>query len=457
MDDDEDERATELSTVASIYPELEIDPTDFGSATLELPVNPATALPVRFSDKSPLFVSLPSPPTSEGGQSEARDVHELSYLPPLLIRISLPPGYPESEAPRVHLSLAVPYLSRATLDALQVVAAALWEGLGHTQAVFAYIDHLQEASEQAFHLAAEGPLRLPSALQAAMLDYDLQAKQRAFDRQTFACGVCLDPKRGSACHRLPCSHVFCKACLQDFYVACITEGDIASVKCLDPGCAKTAAETGPSATRIADHVTLTPDELLGIPIPPETIQRYVKLGIKAAIEADKNTVYCPRKWCQGAARTGDTDEPPTDPHGSRPRERLAICRDCSYAFCRWCFAGWHGEQVHCYPPEVREQRTAEDQASEEYMRKYSSPCPTCGVPCQKSMGCNHMICFKCKSHFCYLCGAWLPGNNPYAHFNMRETDCYLALWELEAGDGADAAGARNDGDEEAWAPLDDSE
>lgn len=50
------------------------------------------------------------------------------------------------------------------------------------------------------------------------------------------------------------------------------------------------------------------------------------------------------------------------------------------------------------------------------------------------MGCNHMQCFQCNSHFCYLCGAWLDRQNPYQHFNKPGTECYQRLWELEEGD-----------------------
>ena len=46
-----------------------------------------------------------------------------------------------------------------------------------------------------------------------------------------------------------------------------------------------------------------------------------------------------------------------------------------------------------------------------------------------------MICFKCNTHFCYLCTAWLSEDNPYVHFNTAWLPCYQKLWELEEGDG----------------------
>src|SRR5204863_8222590 len=108
------------------------------------------------------------------------------------------------------------------------------------------------------------------------------------------------------------------------------------------------------------------------------------------LESDKTTVYCPRKWCQGAARSAkhhnkqasldskkvesddESEEDETSSDGSPsglppPSERLAICSDCAYAFCVVCFRGWHGELTICHPRDP-EKLSAEEKASEEYMK-----------------------------------------------------------------------------------------
>ena len=51
-----------------------------------------------------------------------------------------------------------------------------------------------------------------------------------------------------------------------------------------------------------------------------------------------------------------------------------------------------------------------------------------------------MTCFQCRTHFCYLCGAWLDGENPYIHFTNGSSSCYQRLWELEEGDEGQAGG-----------------
>lgn len=246
-----------------------------------------------------------------------------------------------------------------------------------------------------------------------------------------------------------CGHVFCVQCLQDFYNNAITEGDLVSVRCLAPECAKKRkAAQGKKKARIQ----LGPSELLQIPLEQEMVTRYVKLRHKAELESDKNTIYCPRKWCQGAARSTKHRKPngledtesssDSEEEGSKKPETfrsgkdlLSICEDCTFAFCSRCYQGWHGEFTVCIPQTNTGELTEEDKASLAYLELHSTPCPTCASRAQKTHGCNHMICFKCNSHFCYLCSSWLDVNNPYKHYNQEGTYCHMRLWELEEGDG----------------------
>ena len=261
------------------------------------------------------------------------------------------------------------------------------------------------------------------------------------------------------CHRLvDCSHVFCVECLQDFYSACIIEGDIVNVKCMAPGCGSQPVDSMGKASLAPPKEkdrTLEPSELLQIPLEHETVQRYIKLRRKKRLESDPSTVYCPRQWCQGPARIPNKKlmkqelDPEGNDHGDAepqsydrnanpetlppPAERLAICEDCTFAFCKVCKASWHGEYFVCFPRSQFE-LTAEERASEDYMLLHTQPCPTCNARAQKTHGCNHMICFKCNTHFCYLCGAYLDKGNPYQHYNTEKSGCYMRLWELEGGD-----------------------
>lgn len=227
---------------------------------------------------------------------------------------------------------------------------------------------------------------------------------------------------------LDCGHVFCIQCLQDFYNNAIKEGDLASVRCLEPSCAKEreAAHTPGDRKQRRPKTFISPSELLQIPLESEMVKRYVTLKYKTELESDKNTIYCPRAWCQGAARSkkhkkpegfnlheaeddsGSEDENPNTDSAKtpkpkvkpfRPEDRLSVCEDCGFAFCSRCYEGWHGEFVVCAPKRDEEELNEEEKASLEFINLHTTPCPTCSCPAQKTHGCNHMYVSR---PFCVL-------------------------------------------------------
>jgi E3 ubiquitin-protein ligase RNF14 len=74
-------------------------------------------------------------------------------------------------------------------------------------------------------------------------------------------------------------------------------------------------------------------------------------------------------------------------------------------------------------------KVKEDLANKAWMDASTQACPICTVRVQKSMGCNHMTCWKCGGHFCYRCGAKLKGTNPYSHFSTPGIPCYNQLFD----------------------------
>ncbi|CAK7267095.1 hypothetical protein SEPCBS119000_002364 [Sporothrix epigloea] len=450
--DDGDIRAVELSTLQAIYPELVVHADSRYSFTLEVPVNPVRAVTVAFpaagmaenTQRTASHTAAALAAAETGLSNDINlpgkcniDTHELTFLPSLNVRITLPESYPEQMPPRVVVTTAPPWLPSAVVSRLENDCAQLWEELGHDQVVFAYIDHIHQAADDCvFGLVNKsGLLAVDMEHKASILNYDVAAKQAAFDKQTFDCGICL-------------------------------EGDLASVRCLEPNCAKersAAAKQLGKGSGKPKMASLSPGELLQIPLPEDLVRRYIDLKYKTALESDKNTVYCPRAWCRGAARSKkhrkpvglalheSDDEAEEIPEGKGKRrnsvdtdDRLAICEDCCFAFCNRCLLSWHGEFVYCSPPRNVGELAEEDKASLEYLAHHTTPCPTCAAPAQKTMGCNHMICFRCNTHFCYLCSSWLDSNNPYRHFGEgpdgRRTGCFQRLWELEEGDEGDGDG-----------------
>lgn len=432
----DDERAEELNTLQSIYPELVIDINNPYHATLELLVAPSKPLPVTFE------------PT--------QDVERLSYLPSLRIEITLPSTYPADAPPGIQLSTTPSWLPSEVTEKLADEAKSLWDEYGGGMILFSYISSLQEQTEATFGLEA---LSLPSDIRLELVAYSKKLKRELFDKETFDCEVCLEPKKGSACYRMErCSHVFCRACLQDYYNNCIQEGDVNNVKCMSTECGKSGG-----SKRKKDKL-LSPKELLQIPLARETVERFARIKRKKKMEADPAIIYCPRSWCQGAMRSekypkiadvatmdesdseAEDETPAPSPEtngdgkiqkravGVRGMDRLAVCEDCTLAFCVVCLASWHGDFVRCEPRD-KTQLTEEDQASLNFILKCTSPCAYCSAPCQKTYGCNHMSCPICQTHFCYLCGAWLNPDHPYAHYNdPKNKHCFQRLMDGAEGE-----------------------
>ncbi|KAA8913137.1 RWD domain-containing protein [Sphaerosporella brunnea] len=455
LSESDDERAQELGTIASIFPE-ELTILTFTSGILNLAVTPL----------QPLATTSPS-----SGETPVL----LEHLPPVKLQFSLPEAYPAAAPPTLELSTTPAWLLPEKLSAITQQCLDLWEELGHGQVVWAIVDHLQQCAERAFDVAA--PFCVSDELHAELVEFNEKTKHEIFNKGTYDCGICLEPKKGTVCHALrSCGHVFCRPCLRDYYVGLIKEGDVNSVRCSDRSCVKSS--TRPPPTQPPDNpddpeaaqravalaslpATLPPEELTDIGVPADLVTRYVAMKKKKALEKDPNTIYCAQKWCQAPSRASvelleetmkrngsgywlpDRGATPAAPakkpktaeegqdHPSPLREKLQVCSVCSFAFCRVCLASWHGDFQIC--KSIDGKLTKEELANEEYLRLNTTPCPTCQSPVIKSHGCNHMIC-ACDTHFCFLCSAYLAAENPYVHFNTRGTECFQRLWEGEEGD-----------------------
>jgi E3 ubiquitin-protein ligase RNF14 len=438
---DDDERFTEIDVLENIYPELRRAQED----------DPFTVL-------LDLEIDLESSECIQIKTQNGDETGTLRYLPTLNLQITLPQGYPEEITPIIHLKTTPDWIPKETLSRLQNEIEALWETWGRSQVVYTYIESLMAEAHNGFGLFTDVPSRsinIESSTFVNLMDFHARAELKHFRQQTFSCEVCLEPKKGCDCYEMSrCGHVFCKQCLQDYYTTCITEGEVFNVKCMAPKCTITLAD----GTKI--FPAIVPAELLRIPISDELVLRYVEMHRKKLIDADKNTVYCPREFCRAPARSakhpkfrsvteitemrelsiapprpGETEETANN------KERLAVCEKCDYAFCRVCHKGWHGDFKNCRTEIPSNAELAkEERATLDYLRKFAAECPGCRMAIQKTHGCNHISCNQCQTHFCYVCGMWIDPKNPYSHFSKIGSECYQRLWDED-----DDAGQLNGG------------
>ena len=204
----DDERAIELSSIAAIFPELVLSHSKPFTASLDLPVTPLEPLAVLFpalAGGAPP-ANILTPPTSVESDNDvsvkrdaflpARDVHHLSHLPSLKLRVDLPDGYPFAKPPTLDVASELSWLPESKLRELKDAGYTIWEDLGRDQTLFAYIDYLQQAAEAGFSLLQpkDSALELPRDLEITLLDYDQKAKRAKFEQETFECGICLGRK-----------------------------------------------------------------------------------------------------------------------------------------------------------------------------------------------------------------------------------------------------------------------
>ncbi|KAH9947645.1 hypothetical protein B0H21DRAFT_314307 [Amylocystis lapponica] len=441
----------EWEVLESIYPDSVSGEITSGIVKLEIPIEFPEPRLVEAADDHTIPSSLKDlPPTSPVSHRAFGTLprESLYTLPPLLLDIYLPSAYPY--VPPEILSL---HATRSWLPSglgLQHKLLEMWqegEGVLYTwtewirSGDFLDVCGLISKGDRIVRL----PHPAPHLLLPLLIAHDASTQLARFSETSYTCEICLTSIKGARCILLLCSHVFCRSCLEDFWKLCITEGDVGRVGCPDPQCVKDGREANEEEVRRV--------------VTEEEVRRWKWLREKRAIEKDPSIIHCPMSFCQRAIT-----KPQNVEEGSG-WERLRTCPDCDYSFCAYCKRTWHGSITDCpisatesflleymalaegsAEREAMERRFGrenmrklvakfeEEQANKKWLEQSTMACPTCHVHVEKSLGCNHMTCAKCKEHFCYRCGDRLQANNPYAHFSTPGHRCYSKLFDFQSVD-----------------------
>ena len=94
------------------------------------------------------------------------------------------------------------------------------------------------------------------------------------------------------------------------------------------------------------------------------------------------------------------------------------CGGCSHTFC---FTHGDSHPGKSCAQWARDNLESEKE-TEKVIKSLTKPCAGCAVATQKSAGCNHMKCTRCKTEWCWLCGSaiMVGGTYPshYADWNV---------------------------------------
>ncbi|WVW82357.1 hypothetical protein I302_104364 [Kwoniella bestiolae CBS 10118] len=491
----------EITVLESIYPSLitvHPNPDDRPGRLLTL------TLPITLPTSHQVQLDTSSGPSASLG---------LSHLPALTLKILFPPAYPTIESAKV-ISLRAPlpsgeklgnWLPRTKLRQVQDKLQEMWEeekkGFGEGVGVIwkwwewvgngDFLTDLGMFNGPALELSIP-PMLTPSTFHTMLKTYNASQLHSDFEKTAFSCSICLENRKGKSCVQIPgCGCVFCTPCLSSCWSLAITEGSLENVSCPSVSCTKQRALRDRGEQLDSDVDAVLVESVVG----RELRERWEDVKEKRKAEIDPLYTICPRPSCQaavpppplstfvsfdpsftskvirlsdlssstsssGTASSNDIPTPsiPTEDRWLRHR----TCPKCSYSFCLYCNATWHGPHTPCaFPqtsfivseylgyPEGSEGRRRmevkrgkanlermvrqylEDEANKSWMESKTSPCSGCGVRVEKSHGCNHMTCGRCNAHFCYRCGASINPKDPYKHYNTPGRSCFQKLFDQE--------------------------
>ncbi|KAF9698689.1 hypothetical protein EKO04_002967 [Ascochyta lentis] len=232
---------------------------------------------------------------------------------------------------------------------------------------------------------------------------------RQRSKQTKECVICTDNRSLSRFSPHPptaqCSHNadVCRRCLRTWIRTAFASKIWDEINC--PICSKRL--TYEDVRRFA---------------PSDVFRKYDKLSAKAALESIPGFRWCIMKGC----RSGQVHEEASD------RFR---CVGCKQSHCIKHNVAWHkGESCKQYDYRTNKKiRKEEERASKRLMQEIAKICPGCKRPIEKSYGCDHMTCTKCKQEFCWQCLAPYQKKKGHTSVTHRAECIYFAEDVQRAG------------------------
>ena len=190
--------------------------------------------------------------------------------------------------------------------------------------------------------------------------------------------------------QLGCGHNYCSGCLRH-YLASATETKVFPLAC------------------ITCKVPI-PIPLIRRFLTPQTFQALVETAFNSYLsEPARKLRYCGTADCEYIYHQSE------DP-------RVLKCPSCFSTVCSAC-----GEEAHdgmtCNENKINKNPTEQERLFNEWaVANQAQRCPGCTAAIEKIDGCNHIICFHCQTHFCWIC--LFSGSEIYAHLNQEHGGVY---------------------------------
>lgn len=186
--------------------------------------------------------------------------------------------------------------------------------------------------------------------------------------------------------------MWCRLCLED-YISHSKDNGKFPVACIGVRCNQ------PISVWVAQNL-----------VPPATFSAVIRATFLSYARSRPQEFHqCPGRNCAEIYRT-------------RPEYSIIRCPTCKIHICSKCNTKHH-HQHRCSIRTSEDDRMFKDWAKSHGVKN----CPTCQSPIEKSEGCNHVTCIRCKSHICWTCLKVFPlGEGIYQHMRIEHGSIGLA-------------------------------
>ena len=185
---------------------------------------------------------------------------------------------------------------------------------------------------------------------------------------TINCSICQGPlTQENMADLTVCLDSFCKTCLYEYLKIRIEEGQVLNMPCPNHEC----------------HSEISEFAIKSL-VPPALFEKYTTFKNNEELSKNPFLRWCPKPDCKGYDI------------GSLQKNQLT-CNVCKFNYCYYCAEPWHPAKIKCKA------------SSEKEMDKWAKShglkiCPNCKRKVEKTVGCDHMTCIKCRYEWCWLCG-----------------------------------------------------
>jgi E3 ubiquitin-protein ligase RNF217 len=213
-------------------------------------------------------------------------------------------------------------------------------------------------------------------------------KKSCDDDNHSECPICCNTIESNELKQMPCcSTKLCSLCLLTHTIANINNGKV-KIEC--PACAKVI---NPSTV------------LYNSDLPVSIRERYQQILAQDLSEKQNTFIkLCPH--CNFITILNENDPIIRGKKSRRSSQQWIHCEQCNKEWCWSCYAPSHPNETCRQFQKYHSQLDdwAKTRRSDNNQRN-AQRCPKCSIYIEKIDGCDHMMCSKCNSKFCYRCGS----------------------------------------------------